>query len=108
MKKKQNANNPAEEAFKEGYGIVRANPILGPLLRRADAFFNDSYPMARDDWAWVNSKGQIYANFHRRASPQNWAYVLAHCLLHLALGHIREDRDGDPLWNAACDCTAAR
>ena len=49
MKKKQNTNNPAEEAFKEGYGIVRANPILGPLLRRADAFFNDSYPMARDD-----------------------------------------------------------
>lgn len=108
MKKKQNANNPALEAFKEGYGIVRIHPVLASLLRRADVFFNDSYPMARDDWAWVDSKGQIYANYHRRASPQDWAYVLAHCLLHLALGHFREDRDGDPLWNAACDCAVTR
>lgn len=108
MKKKQNVNNPALEAFQAGFGIVQENPVLGPLLRKCGVFFDNSYPMARDDWAWVNSRGQIYANFHRRASPQDWAYALAHCLLHLALGHIREDRDGDPLWNAACDCIAAR
>lgn len=64
--------------------------------------------MAKEDWVWVSANGDLYANSHRRATPQEWAYVVAHCLLHLALGHIREDRVGDMVWNAACDCVAAR
>lgn len=108
MKGKQKQLNPAQEAFKAGYGMVRQNPALGSLLEWAEVHFNDSYPMSKEDWAWVASDGQIYANSHRRAAPQEWAYVLAHCLLHLALGHVREDRDGDPVWNAACDCVAVR
>ena len=40
--------------------------------------------------------------------PGEWAYVLAHCLLHLGMGHIREDKEKDLLWNTACDCVAAR
>ncbi len=108
MKGKQKKPNPAQEAFQAGCGLVKQNPVLGPLLERADVQFHDGYPMAREDWAWVASNGLICANSHRRAEPQQWAYVIAHCLLHLALGHIREDREGDPLWNAACDCVSAR
>ena len=108
MKGKQKKPNPAQEAIQAGCRLVKHNPVLGPLLERAETRFDDSYPMAREDWAWVDANGTIYANSHRRAAPQEWAYVLAHCLLHLALGHIREDRDGDPLWNAACDCVTAR
>lgn len=108
MKGAQKRPNPAQEAFAAGQGLVLQNPVLEPLMRAAEAHFDDSYPMAREDWAWVDANGNIYANSHRRAAPGEWAYVLAHCLLHLALGHIREDRDGDPLWNAACDCVAAR
>jgi len=87
---------------------VKGNPVLGPLLEEAWPQFHDSYPMGREDWAWVDSNGHIFANSHRRAAPEEWAYVLAHCLLHLALGHIREDREGDAVWNAACDCIATR
>lgn len=108
MSGKQKKANPAQEAFQGGVGLVKANPVLGPLLGEAATHFDDSYPMARDDWAWVDANGHIYANSRRRAATGEWAYVLAHCLLHLALGHIREDREGDPLWNAACDCVAAR
>ena len=108
MKGKQKKSDPAQEAFRAGEGLVKQDPVLRSLMERAVTHFDDSYPMAREDWAWVASNGQIYANSHRRAAPQEWAYVLAHCLLHLALGHIREDREGDPLWNAACDCVAAR
>ena len=108
MNKKQKRPNPALEAFQAGCGLLRQDPVLGPLMERAEPHFDDSYPMAKDDWAWVTSNGHIYANSHRRAEPGQWAYVAAHCLLHLALGHITEDRDGDPLWNAACDCVAAR
>ena len=108
MKGKQKKPNPALEAFQAGCGLVRQNPVLGPLMERADEHFDDSYPMAREDWAWIDANGKIFANSHRRALPGEWAYVLAHCLLHLALGHIREDREGDALWNAACDCVVAR
>ena len=100
--------NPAQEAFTQGCGLVSANPMLGPLMKAASTRFDDSYPMAKEDWAWVDSEGIIFANSHRQATPGEWAYILAHCLLHLALGHIREDRDGDPLWNAACDCIVGR
>lgn len=108
MSGKQRKANPAQEAFQGGVGLVKASPVLGSLLGEATTHFDDSYPMAKDDWAWVDANGHIYANSHRRAAPGEWAYVLAHCLLHLALGHIREDREDDPLWNAACDCAAAR
>lgn len=108
MSGKQKKPNPALEAFQAGCGLVGQSPALGPLLKQVDTHFDDSYPMAKGDWAWVASTGNLYANSHRRAAPQEWAYVVAHCLLHLALGHIREDREGDPLWNAACDCVAAR
>lgn len=108
MSGRQKKPNPAQEAFKAGCGLVIANPVLGPLMQKASEHFDDSYPMAREDWVWVDANGNLYANSHRRAAPKEWAYVLAHCLLHLALGHIREDRDADPLWNAACDCVCAR
>ena len=108
MNKKQKRPKPALEAFQAGCGLVKRNPVLGPLMERAQTHFDDSYPMAKDDWAWVSSNGHIYANSHRRAEPGQWAYVAAHCLLHLALGHITEGREGDPLWNAACDCVVVR
>ncbi|MCM1187943.1 MAG: VWA-like domain-containing protein [bacterium] len=108
MSAKSKEPNPAAEAFRAGYALVKRNAILSPLLERAHLHFDDGYPMAKEDWAWVTSEGDIYANSHRRAAPGEWAYVLAHCLLHLGLGHIREDRDKDPLWNAACDCVTAR
>ena len=108
MRGKQKKPNPSLEAFQGGSGLVKQNPVLGPLMERAVLHFDDSYPMAKEDWAWVTSEGHIYANSHRRAAQGEWAYVLAHCLLHLGLGHIREDREKDSVWNAACDCVAVR
>ena len=106
--RKQQKANPAQETFQGGCGLVTLHPVLGPLMKQATPHFDNSYPMAKEDWAWITANGDLYANSHRRATPQEWAYVIAHCLLHLALGHIREDRAGDLVWNAACDCVAAR
>lgn len=108
MKKKSSKPNPAAEAFQTGCAIVRANPVLKEILYHANLRFDDSYPMAKEDWARVYGDGRIEANSHRRALPEEWAYVIAHCLLHLGLGHIREDRKDDLLWNAACDCLVTR
>lgn len=37
-----------------------------------------------------------------RGEPEQWVWVLAHCLLHLGFGHLREmERPRE--WNMACD-----
>ena len=82
--------------------------VLGGLMRVVKVHRDDHYPMARADWAYVTSDGNIYLNPHRDAPPQEWMYVIAHCLLHLGLDHLREDRMGDPLWNTACDLVVTR
>lgn len=65
-------------------------------------------PMRRDDWAYITSSGWLYVNPQRQATAAEWLYVLSHCCLHLALGHIRKEKQGDVLWERACDCVIAR
>ena len=61
-----------------------------------------------DGWAVVGFDGIIYANACRRAPSDHWAYMFAHCLLHLAFGHFEESkRSFLKEWNAACDCYIA-
>ena len=59
--------------------------------------------MARDDWAFVTSQGEITFNPVRPGSVGEWEYVLAHCLLHLGMDHFQQERMSDPAWLAACD-----
>src|SRR5262249_5825908 len=61
----------------------------------------------RDGWAVVTRGGEIHVHPTRRGDPAEWAYVLAHCLLHLAFCHFRANRQ-DPEWNAACDLFVTR
>ena len=61
-------------------------------------------PMRKTDWAFITSSGWLYVNTEREASCPEWVYILSHCCLHLALGHIREDRKTDAVWEHACDC----
>lgn len=69
----------------------------------------------------VDSSGTIKANVDYTLPPKQWAYVLAHCALHLAFGHFDAEKmpgyyitnatgtrekkvECDPLlWNMACD-----
>lgn len=69
---------------------------------------DESYPMARNDWAYVTSRGDIYLNPNREASVGEWEYILAHCMLHLGLGHFQPERMDDPLWIQSCDLMATR
>ena len=47
-------------------------------------------PMRRDDWAYITSSGWLYVNPQRQATAAEWVYILSHCCLHLALGHIHK------------------
>ena len=75
QKSRKQKINPAQESFQVACGMVRQNPVLGTLRERVTIHFDDSYPMAREAWAWVTSDGHIYANSHRRAAPGEWAYM---------------------------------
>lgn len=43
--------------------------------------------------AAVTSNGTIHVHPTRRADPAEWAWVLAHCLLHLGFGHVPASAD---------------
>lgn len=76
--------------------------------------------------AKVSSSGRIYLNKDCDYSPKEWAYIIAHCKLHLCFGHFDADKmpgyyqkisekekvwvnDYIPeIWNMACDIYICR
>ncbi|MEV4050493.1 hypothetical protein AB0J55_04835 [Amycolatopsis sp. NPDC049688] len=100
------------KAIADGWAAVRANTVLDHLARGA----NLSPESAGAGWAVVNDRGVITANRGRDAEADEWAWVFAHLLLHLGLGHLDDDRlteaeaitpghDVDPVYATAC-CVA--
>jgi len=94
----------ARQKLDAGIAQVWSNPIFSPLY--------DEIYLIRDDsdrnlchaqgYAVVTNNGDIHVNPAVMLEPGEWAYVLAHCLLHLGFGHFRQK--SDPLhWNVACD-----
>lgn len=72
--------------FQLGLGLVRGDHALGAL----DVHFcRSSCRVApKDGWAMAESDGCVHVNPLRLAEPREWAWVLAHCLLHLGFGHL--------------------
>jgi predicted metal-dependent peptidase len=58
-------------------------------------------------WGSVDAEtGTLHLNPHdtRHSSPERWATVIAHLLLHLGFNHAARREDRDPwLWNVACE-----
>lgn len=109
---KKNLPNAAEENFLRGSEIIWKHPMFATLanymsIRR---FENNLCP--ENAWAVVTSHGDIHIHAKRRGEPEEWAYILAHCLLHLGLGHFSRGEEGAVenrmAWNVACDCYIAR
>jgi predicted metal-dependent peptidase len=92
--------------FAEALQSLQNHPMFAPLLtharvwRQVSGYADD--PCPQDGWAVVTTNGVIHAHPKRRGSPEEWQYVLVHCLLHLGLGHFQLGRQPRE-WNAACD-----
>ncbi|HEX9460413.1 MAG TPA: peptidase, partial [Thermoanaerobaculia bacterium] len=99
--------DPATQAFNAGCGFVAAHPLFEALYNRVHVHRQKGNFCPADGWAVVVENGTIHAHATRRGEPEEWAYVLAHALLHLAFGHFRiGEKSLD--WNAACDVVVTR
>ncbi|WP_327412571.1 vWA domain-containing protein [Streptomyces sp. NBC_01233] len=79
--------DPATRAFTEGLTLVRRNPALGAvdakICRQATCPDNPAGGLAV-----VTSNGRIHVHPTQRAEPAQWAWTIAHALLHLGFGHV--------------------
>jgi len=92
----------AAENVRLATALLAQHPIFTPLLYRATVVRREGNLCPHDGWAVVTSNGQIHIHPTRRAQPDEWLYVLAHCLLHLGFGHPQV-RERPREWNVACD-----
>ena len=104
--KPQLQNDIAARQFAAGLDALRQSPLFAPLLIHAEIVRAHDGVVPRGGWAIVRRDGVIHVHPTRRAEPEEWQWVVGHCLLHLAFDHFCEDNS--PAWNAACDCIVAR
>jgi predicted metal-dependent peptidase len=99
--------DPATKSFVAGLKMLDEHPLFAPLLTRVNVWRQKGNYCPPDGWAVVLEVGVIHPHPTRRGEPEEWAYVLAHALLHLAFGHFRVGEKSLD-WNAACDVVVAR
>ncbi|MFE0460775.1 hypothetical protein ACFW1A_16155 [Kitasatospora sp. NPDC058965] len=80
--------DPAAEAFAEGLAMLRGNTALASLGFSVCRDPDCGRRPAGAHWAVADSNGTVHVDPRRRAEPAEWAWVLAHALLHLGFGHL--------------------
>ncbi len=106
-KKSSNKNKipPSVQFIIEGMEIIKTHPLFGCM----DYYdrIEDFEDKEKSGSAYVTSAGYMVFNSKKRHTPQEWAYIIAHLLLHLGLGHTNPDKISKAvdirLWNIACD-----
>jgi predicted metal-dependent peptidase len=107
-KRRKARQDPAWEAIQAGWRVITGHPLFAPMT--------DWMPVpARSDscpatgWATVDSNGVILTHRTRHAAPEEWAWVFAHLIIHLGLGHADRRRPApDPAAGAAFDVAVNR
>ena len=93
-----------EQNFWQGYW---AENILDPVVTEVAVHYQTRTPFPMKGWAFVTEEGEIWGNRNRLAKPEEWTYALAHCALHLAMGHFVR-RENQAAWDLACDIVIHR
>lgn len=83
---KRNRPDPAVEDYNAGVSIALRNPAMNAI--NASFCWAACEQAPSNGWALVESDGCIHANAKRHAEPAEWAWIMAHCLLHLGFGHV--------------------
>ncbi len=123
-KKTETKISPNEQQLLDGLALVRQHPLFGRLSISEQIVQKNR--LGKNIPAKVSSSGSIYLNKDCDRTPKEWAYIIAHCMLHLSFGHFDADRmpgywqkisekqqqwvnryEPD-LWNMACDIFIAK
>ncbi|MBZ9642183.1 hypothetical protein [Streptomyces sp. PSKA30] len=85
--KGQKKRDVAGEAFAEGMRLVLANPALKAVdfstCRREDCTL-----APKDGLIRVDSDGVLHSHPDRLADGRDWAWAIAHAVIHLGFGHV--------------------
>lgn len=123
-KKSESKISKNEQQLNNGIILINQHPLFGQLHLYEKIVSKDA--LGKNVPAKVSSTGYIYLNKDCDRSPKEWAYIIAHCMLHLSFGHF--DAENMPgyfqkisekkeqwqvscdiqLWNMACDIFIAR
>jgi len=108
--KRRSGADPALEAVRAGWAQVASHPLFAPMACwRGDPRRVEDGVCPPDGWAVVDSNGMIRVHPTRRAEPDEWAWVFAHVLVHLGLGHADPGRPApDHAASAACEVAVNR
>ena len=99
-------------ALYAGFDILQQHPLFSQLKGTITA--KTSHLRGKKAIACVTKNGDIFVNIDSGLDASEWAYVLAHSLLHLAFGHFDKTKMPQtteifPLvWNKACDIYVTR
>ncbi|MCI8582855.1 MAG: hypothetical protein HFH13_06970 [Dorea sp.] len=124
-KEKQKDQRPqSEKNLEQGISIFKGHPLFSRL--KGYVTIEDNRRMGKGTAYKVSGSGWISLNRDSLLSPGQWAYILAHCHLHLAFrhfdaekmpGYAAEDEEekkqwivdcDKQLWNLACDVFIAK
>lgn len=95
-----------------GFDILQRHPLFSQLNGTIES--KTSHLTGKRAIACVTKSGEIFVNDAYGLQASEWAYVLAHNLLHLAFGHFDQEKmprtaQAYPLvWNKACDIYVTR
>lgn len=107
MAKEKKKKSKNEESLESGMKYLDGNALF--CLLRGELRISDRNKLGKSGYACVDSYGNIYLNKDVWLEPKEWAYVIAHCFLHLAFGHFDQDKmpgytvenpDGTRIWKA--------
>ena len=123
--KNENKISKNEQQLLDGIGLIKKHPLFGEL-RFIGTNIVPKSRLGKNIPAKVSSSSCIYLNKDCDKTPSEWAYIIAHCMLHLSFGHFDAERmpgywqqisekqqkwvnSYDPeLWNMACDIYVSR
>ena len=123
-KKKEDRILKCEQQLLDGLELIDKHPLFGKL--RISTRNVPKSSLGKNIPAKVSSSGYVYLNKDCDRTPKEWAYIIAHCMLHLSFGHFDAERmpgywqqindqkqkwvnDYIPaLWNMACDIFITR
>lgn len=104
----------AERSFLNGYRLIESHPLFRMLS--GDIYLKSKQNMLDKGACVLEGNGKIYVNINSKLDPDQWAYTVAHALLHLAFGHFDKENMPEDIaeegnaayWNKACDIYITR